>query len=652
MPQKWHNSSWCKDSKIITEQSKGDGVRMRTAPFLFRRLKMQQDESTNVERTLPESVIRVSDVFYSYSHPDTKTVEALSGISLSIEKGKHIAILGRNGSGKSTLAKLINVLETPGRGTVAVFGRSTVEDANFWYIRSRCGMVFQNPDNQIVGTSVEEDVAFGPENLGIPTGEIRERVDAALKYVGLEDLALRAPSSLSGGQKQKLAIAGILSMMPEVLILDESTAMLDPVSRNEFLHLIKRMQTEKGITVLHITHDMSEAYYADYVYVLEKGQIALEGTPGDIFFQADRVRSLGLDVPVFAGLLIELCKRIQVAPRREWFLSRKAAIAAIQQLLPAQNPVPHGVVALPNDFSDAKTVLSVSGLSYAYDSLGKKALEDISFSVREGEIFAVIGHSGSGKTTLISHLNGLIRPQTGEVLFYDEAGGATLDTKKNADVRNIRRRVGLLFQYPEYQLFEETVRKDIAFGPMKMGLDKVAVEKRVLEAIKLVGLDETFLERSPFELSGGQKRRVAFAGIIAMDPDILVLDEPAAGLDPTGRQEVFQYILELRKSGKTIILVSHNMDEAARYADRLLVLSKGRITRISTPDKLFEREDDVHQFGLELPELVSCLQELKAGLPELKVSVFDIGEAAAELIRASLLSVDVTQKPAGGSEYD
>ena len=613
---------------------------------------MQQDSSTKAERTSPEQVIRVNDVHYSYSHPDEPPVKALSGVSLSVSKGKHIALLGRNGSGKSTLAKLVNVLETPSKGSVAVFGRSTVDDENFWYIRSRCGMVFQNPDNQIVGTSVEEDVAFGPENLGIPTEEIRKRVDAALQYVGLEDLALRTPSSLSGGQKQKLAIAGILSMMPEILILDESTAMLDPISRNEFLHLIKKMQTEKGITILHITHDMSEAYFADYVYVLEKGQIALEGTPGEIFFQADRVRSLGLDVPVFAGLLFELCKRIQVEPRSEWFTTRKAAIAAIQTLLPAQNQALQGGVAQPVDYSEAKTVLSVSGVSYAYDSHGQKALEDITFSVQQGEIFAIIGHSGSGKTTLISHLNGLIRPQTGEVLFNDEYGGVTLDTKRNADVRKIRRRVGLLFQYPEYQLFEETVRKDISFGPMKMGLDKETIEKRIFEAMKMVGLDDTFLERSPFELSGGQKRRVAFAGIISMDPEILVLDEPAAGLDPTGRLEVFRHILELRKSGKTIILVSHNMDEAARYADRIMVLSKGRISRISTPDKLFENEQDVHKYGLELPELVSCLQELRTGIPDLKVSVFDIGDAAEELIRASSFHADVTLTAAGGSEDD
>lgn len=613
---------------------------------------MKQDESRITEQNIPEPVIRVRDVHYSYSHPDTVAVEALSGVSISVERGKHIALLGRNGSGKSTLAKLINVLETPSSGTVAVFGKATDDDANFWFVRSHCGMVFQNPDNQIVGTSVEEDVAFGPENLGIPTGEIRERVDAALKYVGLEDFALRTPSSLSGGQKQKLAIAGILSMMPEVLILDESTAMLDPVSRNEFLHLIKRLQKEKGITVLHITHDMSEAYLADYIYVLEKGKIALEGVPGDIFFQADRVRNLGLDVPVFAGLLFELCARIRIAPRKEWFSSRMSAISAIQTLLPARSGTPVEDAANLVECSDDKTVLRVSGLSYSYESNGLKALEDISFSVQKGEIFAIIGHSGSGKTTLISHLNGLIRPQTGEVLFYDTQTGVTLDTKKNSDVRKIRRRVGLLFQYPEYQLFEETVRKDISFGPLKMGMDKEDVEERVLEAIKRVGLDESILERSPFELSGGQKRRVAFAGIIAMDPDILVLDEPAAGLDPTGRLEVFNYILELRNCGKTIILVSHNMDEAARYADRLLVLSKGRITRISTPGKLFEQEGAIHEYGLELPELVSCLQELKAGIPDLRVSVFDTGDAAEELIRASCVLVKDSHDKSGGAGDD
>ncbi len=199
----------------------------------------------------------------------------------------------------------------------------------------------------------------------------------------------------------------------------------------------------------------------------------------------------------------------------------------------------------------------------------------------------------------------------------------------------MRRRIGLLFQYPEYQLFEETVRKDILFGPLKMGMDKEAAEKSLMDAIRLVGLDESYLDRSPFELSGGQKRRVAFAGVIAMDPEILVLDEPAAGLDPVGRRDVFRYIRELKNLGKTIILVSHNMDEAARISDRLLVLSDGRAIYEATPDELFSSREKVMDIGLDLPESVMFLRELAPDFPGLDLSVYDVEQVAAELIRAA-----------------
>lgn len=601
---------------------------------------MNSSESQHVQPAVTEMDVSVSDVYYSYMHLETDEVQALKGVSLSLAKGCHVALLGRNGSGKSTLAKLINVLELPGRGTVRVLGRLTSDEQSFWYIRSRCGMVFQNPDNQIVGASVEEDVAFGPENLGIPSPEIRERVDAALQYVGLEKMALWAPGNLSGGQKQKLAISGILAMMPQILILDESTAMLDPLSRNDFLALVERLRREKNITVLHITHDMAEAYYADYVYVLEKGRVALEGKPGEVFFQADKIDMLGLGLPVFVGLVREVASQLNIPVQKKWLSTKESSLRGIRELLKAgisreMIPLSQATPDAPDREADPENVLQVSGLTYSYDSLGGKALENISFSVRKGEIFAVIGHSGSGKTTLISHLNGLIRPQEGEVLLYGDNPDTVYNTRNNKDVKQIRKRVGLLFQYPEYQLFEETVRKDIAFGPTKMGHDKNAVEKLVLEAISLVGLDESFLDRSPFELSGGQKRRVAFAGVIAMDPDILVLDEPAAGLDPTGRQEVFRYILALKEMGKTILLVSHDMDEAARYADRILVLSHGRVSCISSPGELFLSKESIREHGLDLPELVSCLQEFSAEYPDLNASVFDVKKAAAELIRAA-----------------
>jgi energy-coupling factor transport system ATP-binding protein len=545
------------------------------------------------------------------------------------------------------MAKLINVLEMPQSGAVFVMGRNTSDDSAFWQIRRSCGMVFQNPDNQIVGTTVEEDVAFGPENLGIPTAEIRKRVDESLQYVGLSDLARRQPSQLSGGQKQKLAIAGILAMQPQILLLDESTSMLDPVSRDEFLAVVDRLVKEKHLTVLHITHDMSEACLADYVFILDHGKLAMEGTPGEVFSYVHKIRALGLDVPVFAELAFEVSERLGISIDRQTLYSRASALAGIRKMLTGAfsadtESTESTVAAAMPDFSEdvkqgtpARIILKVSHLCHSYDKKDAPSLSDVSFSVNEGEIFAIIGQSGSGKTTLISHLNGLLRPKEGDIIIYPKGDSVQLNTRKNADVRQIRRTVGLLFQYPEYQLFEETVEKDIAFGPSKMGLSEQEIKRRVCESIALAGLDETFLTRSPFELSGGQKRRVAFAGVLAMDPDILVLDEPAAGLDPTGRRDILEYTEILKKRGKTIILVSHNMDEAAQYADRILVLKKGKVCALMTPQELFAGTTNLKELEISAPETVACLTELKTDYPSINPCFFRVSEAADELIRAA-----------------
>lgn len=287
------------------------------------------------------------------------------------------------------------------------------------------------------------------------------------------------------------------------------------------------------------------------------------------------------------------------------------------------------------DELSSREVLRVSNLAFSYEKNGEKILSDISFSVRKGEIFAIIGHSGSGKTTLISHINGLIRPQEGEVLVFPDETGSGLSTKLNKDIKKIRRSVGLLFQYPEYQLFEETVEKDIAFGPKKMGLTPEEIEKRIVESLELVGLDSSFRTRSPFELSGGQKRRVAFAGVLAMDPDVLVLDEPAAGLDPIGRKEIFHYAEVLKEKGKTVIIVSHNMDEAARYADRILVLRHGRICALDQPHILFSDAKKLSEIRITAPETISFLSEMKTDYEDIEARYFRPKEAACEIIRAA-----------------
>lgn len=256
------------------------------------------------------NIFEVSNVSYSYTTygEDEADIQALYNINTKIRQGDFVVILGRNGSGKSTFSRLLNALLIPQTGTVLVQGKSTSAEENVWEIRSNAGMIFQNPDNQIIATTVEEDVAFGPENLGVAPDEIRKRVDEALKIVGIYDLRMNAPHLLSGGQKQRVAIAGILAMKPECIILDEATSMLDPLGRREVLSVLKQLNREAGITIIHITHHMDEAAQANRLIIIDAGRIVLDGTPKDVFSNVEKVKSLGLDVPQVTELLYELKK--------------------------------------------------------------------------------------------------------------------------------------------------------------------------------------------------------------------------------------------------------------------------------------------------------------------------------------------------------
>lgn len=253
-----------------------------------------------------EPIIRLQDVQFEYLSFEGEEIAALNGVTLDIQKGEFVVIIGHNGSGKSTLAKHLNALLRPSSGVVWIKGMDTRDEDKLWEIRQTAGMVFQNPDNQLVATIVEEDVAFGPENLGLPPEEIRRRVDEALKAVGMEEYAQAAPHYLSGGQKQRVAIAGVLAMKPEIIVLDEPTAMLDPVGRREVMETVKYLNRHEGITVVHITHYMEEAVDADRVIVMEQGKIVLQGTPRQVFSQVEVLKEIGLDVPQVTELAYRL----------------------------------------------------------------------------------------------------------------------------------------------------------------------------------------------------------------------------------------------------------------------------------------------------------------------------------------------------------
>ena len=252
---------------------------------------------------MADAIIEVKDVEFRYEGAEE---EAVAGVSLRVERGEFVAVLGRNGSGKSTLAKLLNALNIPQKGEIWIDGVAAHEEANSLEVRKRCGMVFQNPDNQIVATVVEEDCAFGLENLGVPPGDIRRRVDEALEAVGMREYAEAAPHMLSGGQKQRVAIAGVLAMRPQIIVFDESTAMLDPSGRREVFAVAEELNRRDGITIVWITHFMDEALRAGRLLVMDAGRVALEGAPREVFQKTEEIRRMGLDVPPMAQLAAQL----------------------------------------------------------------------------------------------------------------------------------------------------------------------------------------------------------------------------------------------------------------------------------------------------------------------------------------------------------
>jgi len=578
-------------------------------------------------------IIKTENLCYDYilRDDDGKIIEqsaALRNVSLSVPEGQFLAVLGHNGCGKSTLAKHFNAILTPTSGKVTVDGIDTADENRLFDIRQTVGMVFQNPDNQLVATIVEEDVAFAPENLGVPPEEIRVRVDDALKQVDMYEFREHAPHQLSGGQKQRIAIAGIIAMRPRCIVMDEPTAMLDPKGRREVMKTIKRLNREQGITVILITHYMDEAAQADRVVVMDKGSVLMDDVPRKIFARADELRSVGLDVPQ----VTELCGLLHksgVSISEEIIFEDECA-AAIEMLPLKSRTADMTKTVAAKIVGIGEEAARLENLTYKY-SIGtpfeKTAVDNVNLTVNKAEFVGIIGHTGSGKSTLIQHLNGLVKPTSG-LVFID---GKDI-WGKDANIRDIRFKVGIVFQYSEHQLFEETVAKDIAYGPKNMGLSGDALDARVKSAAESMGISH-LLEKSPFELSGGQQRRGALAGVLAMDPEVLILDEPAAGLDPKGRDKILSLIKRYHEhSGKTVLLVSHSMEDIVKFATKVLVMNKGKVFCYDETDKVFERTDELVAIGLDVPQITRLSHRLREKGIDIGNDIYTTDRAAQRLL--------------------
>lgn len=576
-------------------------------------------------------------------------MQALDDVSLEVAPGERLCVLGPNGSGKSTLASVVCGLLAPDAGTVTLMGEPVMRDgkvdfAAYRRARRSLGLVFQNPDDQLVTTVVEEDVAFGPENLGVDPAQIGKRVSRELRRVAMQDYAKADPTRLSGGQKQRVAIAGALAMEPSVIVFDEPGALLDVRGRRSIMHVMDALARD-GITQVHVTHFMEEAFAADRVIVLDHGRIALSGTPEEVFSHESELRALGLEPP-FAARLSELLRARGVdVPWTCDATELKASIVHACSTLHAAGGqrVPHAHADVAGEknatpAADAREesphgdfAVSVEGVSFSYAGSSasrpgaRGALEGVSLAVPRGSLTSIVGQTGSGKSTLARLMCALDVPDAGRVVVDG------VDTRPRRNRRLVHQRIGYAMQHPERQLFAETVWQDVCYGPRNLGLDEDEVGRRASHALELVGLAGK--ERvSPFELSGGQQRLCAIAGILAMRPRAIVLDEPTAGLDPRGRSELRGILRELNAHGVTIIQVTHSMEDAAR-SDQVVVLNNSRLLMAGAPRDVFAPANAtlLRECGLGLPAPLAWATELRdAGVP------LDLGRDSAPLTTEAL----------------
>lgn len=485
-------------------------------------------------------VLEFDDVSFSYDG----AAGVLDGVSFSVRPGQMVALVGNNGSGKSTVAKLAEAFLLPSSGSVSVLGRSTEEVASsegadgVLSLRSRMGLVMQNPDDQMVASIVVDEVAFGPSNLGLPKEEVVARVQHALDSVGMARCMGCDVNTLSGGQRQRVAMADALAMDPALLILDEPTSMLDEAGRRD-VRTIACALRDAGMAVLWITHFPEEAALADLVLRVQDGkvsEVALEAALESHAFVAADDRFEAHRVPVVATRAL----KEEYGDRRRKAIEFKDASFAYS----GENELGVDVFAQPKDT--------------------RPVFQHVDLEVFEGETLAIVGPNGCGKSTLLQHMNGLLAPTLGEVLV----DGVSTKTKSGANAA--RRKVGLCLQYPERSLFCQTVRDEVAFGPKNIGIEGEQLDARVRDTMEALGLPyDEYAERTPFDLSGGEQRKVALAGVVALRPDVLVLDEPCSSLDGPSHAMVMKALASMKATGQAIVMVTHDMRDVEALADRV-----------------------------------------------------------------------------------
>jgi len=636
----------------MTDRDEGVATRLRDVVFSYDR-----------EASLPDPNETDSDATDSAG----RDAAVLRGVDLDVPTGSFTVIMGASGGGKSTLLRTLNGLipdfiTGSFAGEVEVLGRDATA-TRVSELATDVGMVLQDYESQLFGTSVTAEVAFGPENLAVPPAAIDDRIDDALALAGLSDLdRRREPAALSGGQKQRLVFAGVAAMRPDLLVLDEPTSDLDPSGTRRLLSAVGRLaggrldrvdavdqpetvapddddRTADEVawagpeTVVMVTHKIEEALLADHAILLEDGRVSRAGPAREVFTDTAALRASRVAVPPLvaafdeagvptADLPLTPAEAVDVAAAHELSWTPPAYIGDDG---PATESSATSVPAETGEtLGDPCFELENVVFAYETDRGPKRAVDEVSLTIRTGEVVALVGHNGSGKTTLAKHLNGLHAPDAGHVR-YD--GREVTDYSMSA----IGRDVGYVFQNPDHQLFADTVREEVEFGPQNFGISGEALDQRVSQALETVELTE-LADADPFALSRGQRQRVALAGILATDPAVIVFDEPTTGLDATQRDRFMRLVAELnRTTGLTVVAITHSMETVARYAPRTVVLEDGQVAYDGSTRRLFADRDRLDAHALQPPHVVDASNRLAAArdlpnaLPALSVTELAAG---------------------------
>lgn len=538
--------------------------------------------------------IQFEDVRFSYEGSDRP---ALDGINLTIQPGEIVLITGPAGSGKTTLCSCINGLiphfhEGTLSGQVLV-GPYNTRKARIGGLASLVGMVFQDPESQLVTSSVADEIAFGPENFGIPRDVINQRVQSALKATRLKGYDHREPHNLSGGEQQACVIAATYAIHPEIYIMDEPLANLDPVGRAHVLRLVIEVAKQREKTLVIVEHALEEVIPAvDRVIVMNQGKIVRDGT-------VEEVLSAGDIHKVFKRpALYRLAEDFQLedkplVPEDFYAALRKRYSLGTLQTMEAEAAPPSG----------NHPIIELTNVSYAYQP-GNPTLKHINLKIQEGELVAIMGRNGSGKTTLVRHLIGFLHPSEGTVIVV---GKNTAETPTHILAQD----VGFCFQNPNHQLVSFNVRDEMLFGLRAHQIDPAEYDDRIHRALSIVGMQD-FLDTEIFDLGKGQKQRLALASVLTLQPRILVIDEPTTGQDPEMTDEIFQIIRQLNQMGTTVLMITHKVDYAAAFAKRAVVIQQGQIGFDGPVEKLLSKPELMRQNSLDLPDTAKLAMHLSA----------------------------------------